>query len=570
MRAVFCSTSKPVSAPVLPTPRTVRDLLRDRAHDDATALLFEDERWSWREHVQASLDRAALLLALHRELAPAAPFHLGVLLDNVPEYSFLLGAAAFAGAAVVGINPTRRGAELERDIRHTDCGVIVTEERYLPLLEGLDTGVPSERVFVIDTPAWRAAVGKHAGAVDPGVALDPLAPYLLIFTSGTTGQPKAALCSQQRLAFIGWNICTNRGVAPGAVCYQAMPLFHSNQLMAGWVPALYCGATLAMRRKFSASGFLPDVRKYGVTFFNYVGKPLTYVLATPEQPDDASNTLKLAFGNEAAEHDLERFARRFGCKVADAYGSTEGSVSIQRVPDQPAGALGMGQPGTVILDPETGTEKPPARFDAHGKLVNADECIGEIANVQSAASFEGYYKNPEADSARVRAGVYWTGDLGYRDNEGFLYFAGRDFDWLRVDGENFAAAPIERILVRHAPVELAAVYAVPDAEVGDQCMAALTLRPGASFDAVAFAAFLAAQRDLGTKHAPRYVRIAKELPGTQTHKILKRVLRRERWECADPVWLREADARYRRIAADDVAALRARFRARGREAVLEA
>ncbi len=558
-----------MSVPVLPMPRTVRDLLRDRAHDDATALRFEDERWSWREHVAASLDRAALLLALRRELPSGAPFHVGVLLDNVPEYSFLLGAAAFAGAAVVGINPTRRGAELERDVCHTDCGVIVTEERYLPLLDDLATGVSREHLLVIDTPAWRAAVGKHGGATDPGVALDPLAPYLLIFTSGTTGQPKAALCSQQRLAAIGWNICTNRGVGRDDVCYQAMPMFHSNQLMAGWVPALTAGATLALRRKFSASGFLPDVRKYGVTFFNYVGKPLTYVLATPEQPDDAHNTLKLAFGNEGAEHDLERFARRFGCKVADAYGSTEGSVSIQRIPDQPAGALGMGQPGTVIFDPESGTEKPPARFDADGKLVNADACIGEIANVQSASSFEGYYKNPEADAARVHAGVYWTGDLGYRDEQGFLYFAGRDFDWLRVDGENFAAAPLERILVRFAPVELAAVYAVPDAEIGDQCMAALTLRSGAAFDPAAFARFLAVQRDLGTKQAPRYVRIAQELPGTQTHKILKRVLRRERWECADLVWLREAGGSYRPIDSADVAAIRARFRARGREAALE-
>jgi fatty-acyl-CoA synthase len=556
------------AAPPQP-PRTVRDLLRERAQDDAVGLRFEGQSWTWRAHVAASLERAALLLALRGALAPGAPLHVGVLLDNVPEYSFWLGAAAFAGRAVVGINPTRRGAELARDIRHTDCALIVTEERHAPLLEGLDTGVPEERVFVIESEAWRAALAKHAGAGDPDVALDPLAPYLLIFTSGTTGQPKAALCSQQRLAFIGWNLCTRRGITRGDVCYQAMPLFHSNQLMAGWAPAVHSGATMVFRRRFSASGFLPDVRRYGVTFFNYVGKPLTYILATPERPDDADNTLKLAFGNEAAEHDLERFAKRFGCEVSDAYGSTEGSVAIQRVPGQPAGALGMGQPGTVILDPDTGKEKPLARFDAYGRLLNADECIGEIANVQSAPTFEGYWKNPEANAARVRAGTYWTGDLGYRDEQGFLYFAGRDFDWLRVDGENFAAAPVERILARHEAVELAAVYAVPDPEVGDQCMAALTLRPGAAFDPAVFAGFLAAQRDLGTKQAPRYVRVAEKLPSTESNKILKRVLRRERWECADPVWLRTADGGYRRLSPSDVAEIRARFRARGREAVLD-
>ena len=556
-------------APEAPAPATVRDLLRERAAEERTALRFEDQGWSWREHVQLALDRAAWLLAERETLAAGAPFHVGILLENVPEYSFLLGAAAFAGACVVGINPTRRGAELARDIRHTDCAWIATEARHLALLDGLDTGVPPERVFAVDTPAWREALAPHAGASDPDAPLDPLAPYLLIFTSGTTGPPKAAICSQQRLAGIGWQIASNRGIGRRDVCYQAMPMFHSNQLMAGWIPAVTSGATMVLRRRFSASGFLPDVRKYGITFFNYVGKPLTYVLATPERPDDADNTLVLAFGNEGAPHDLERFAKRFGCQVSDAYGSTEGAVAIQRVPDMPAGALGVGQRGTVILDPETGAERPPARFDANGRLLNPDGCIGEIANRQSAATFEGYWENPEANAARVRDGVYWTGDLGYRDEQGFLYFAGRDFDWLRVDGENFAAAPVERILARFEPAELAAVYAVPDPEVGDQGMAALTLRPGAAFDPDAFRRFLAAQPDLGTKQAPRYVRIAQALPSTETHKILKRVLRRERWECADPVFVRESDGSYRRLGAGDVAALRARFRARGRESALD-
>jgi fatty-acyl-CoA synthase len=391
----------------------------------------------------------------------------------------------------------------------------------------------------------------------------------LIFTSGTTGQPKAAICSQLRLGGIARTLSTMRGLAAGDVSYQVMPLFHSNALMAGWAPSVWCGATMVLRRKFSASGFLPDVRKYGVTYFNYVGKPLTYVLATPEQPDDADNSLRLAFGNEGADHDLERFAKRFGCQVLDSYGSTEGAVSIARVPGMPRGSLGLGAPGTVILNAETGQETPVARFDAAGKLINADEAIGEIANVQSAATFEGYYKNDEANAARIRNKIYWTGDLGYRDEKGFLYFAGRDYDWLRVDGENFAAAPVERILTRHPDVALAAVYGVPDEEVGDALMVALALRPGASFDPAAFAAFLAQQADLGTKQSPRYVRISVELPQTQTNKILKRELRKQRWECADPVWLRTKSG-YARLTSDDIAEIRGRFRARGRENALDA
>jgi fatty-acyl-CoA synthase len=543
----------------------MRALFRARADDDGAAVLFEDERVSWRQHVQASLDRASWLLANK----PAdGPFHVGVLLDNVPEFSYLLGAAAFAGATIVGINPTRRGAEFERDVQHTGCAVLVTEPRYQADLVDLDLGPAANALHVVGSPEWSATLAPHAGATDPNVELDPAAPYLLIFTSGTTGHPKAAICSQARIAVIAENLRERWALTPDDVAYCSMPMFHSNQLMAGWSPTLAAGATLALRRKFSASGFLPDVRKFGVTYMNYVGKPLTYILATPEASDDSDNTLRVAFGNEGAEHDLERFAKRFGCVVLDSYGSTEGSVSIGRTPETPKGALGVGVPGTQILDPETGNECPPAEFDANGRLTNSEACIGEIANRQTAFTFEGYYNNDEANSARIRDGVYWTGDLGYRDSDGFLYFAGRDFDWLRVDGENFAAAPVERILTRHPAVSLAAVYGVPDEEVGDQVMAALILEPGARFEPHGFAAFLADQGDLGTKCAPRYVRVARELPSTETNKILKRVLRRERWECADETWLRVADS-YRPLTSEDVGEIRARFVAREREAVLD-
>jgi fatty-acyl-CoA synthase len=327
------------------------------------------------------------------------------------------------------------------------------------------------------------------------------------------------------------------------VCYLSMPLFHSNALMAGWGPALAAGSAVALPSggRFSASGFLPDVRQFGATYFNYVGKPLAYVLATPEQADDADNPLVRAFGNEGGRDDVERFAARFGCAVTDAYGSTEGGATVSRAPDTPPGALGRAPEGTVVLDPATGEECPPARFDEGGRLLNAAGAIGELVSRAGGAGFEGYWHNDEAEQARLRQGWYWTGDLAYRDEDGFFYFAGRDHDWLRVDGENFAAAPVERILARHPDVVLAAVYPVPDTIVGDQTMAALELRPGApAFDPASFGSFLAAQGDLGTKWAPRYVRLCPALPVTATNKVVKRALRAERWRTADPVWWRPA------------------------------
>lgn len=548
---------------------TIARLLLARAEDETTGLRFEDQSWTYAELVRACQQRADLLLSLRQP----GPFHVGVLLDNVPEFPMWLGAAALTGATVVGINPTRRGRELARDVTHTDCQLIVTEDRHRPLLEGLELGpaTRSERVLVVDSSDYADAIAQHGAAAPPDVQVAPSDLFLLLFTSGTTGAPKACLVSQGRLASIGIHVAKNFGLGPADVCYEAMPMFHSNALMAGWAPALAGGATVALRRRFSASGFLPDVRRFGVTFFNYVGKPLSYILATPEQPDDADNPLKIVFGNEAADLDIERFAARFGCRVIDNYGSTEGGAVVQRTPDMPAGSLGAAPAGTVVLDPETGRECPPARFDEHGRLLNPKEAIGELVNKLGGGGFEGYWKNDEANAARVRGSMYWTGDLVYRDESGFFYFAGRDFDWLRVDGENFAAAPVERVLARHPDVVLVVVYAVPDVDVGDQVMAAVELRPGATFDPVAWSDFLARQPDLGTKSAPRYVRVTPHLPLTETAKVLKRALRAERWECTDPVWWRpERAGPYRLMTPADVAGLQQAFEARGRVNVLQA
>lgn len=547
---------------------TMLDLLRARAEDDAPALFFEDRQWSWREYYAACCARAQAFLAWREQADHSGPFHVGVLLENVPEYLFLSGAAVLSGATLVGINPTRRGAGLERDIRHTDCQMLITEDRHAELLEGLDFGIPEALQFDVASARWRESLAPFEGADAPEIEADPNAVYMLIFTSGTTGEPKAALCSSARTAFSGQILAQMRGLTSEDRGYLVMPLFHSNAHMAGVAPIMAAGGSWAMRRKFSASGFLPDVRRYGVTYFNYVGKPLTYILATEPAPDDADNPLRVAFGNEGAEHDLARFADRFGCEVIDAYGSTEGGIAISRTPDTPPGALGVAPPGTLVLDPDTREECPPARFADDGRLLNSDEAIGEIANTESARQFEGYWRNDEANEERTRDGIYWSGDLGYRDAAGFFYFAGRNMDWLRVDGENIAAGPIERILCRFEAVALAAVYAVPNADVGDDCMASLILRSGAEFDPEAFGRFLSNQSDLGTKMAPRYVRVAQTLPSTETNKILKRVLRDERWECADPIWLRDGDA-YRPLTQADVASIRAAFEARGRGGELD-
>jgi fatty-acyl-CoA synthase len=523
------------------------------AHADAprTAMRFEDQRWSWPEYVAGCAQRAALLA--DRLPAGAEP-HVGVLLENTPEYAFWLGAAILSGATVVGINHTRRGGELARDVRHADCAFVVTDSSLASLTDGLDLGVTHDRVLISDSRAYADLLAPYAGAPVPTLDLDPARLLLLLFTSGTSGTPKAVRCTQGRLAGISLAVTQMFSLTAEDVCYIAMPMFHSNALMAGWGPSVAAGATAALRQRFSASGFLPDVRTFGATYANYVGKPLSYVLATPEQPDDADNPLVRVFGNEGAEADLRRFEARFGCVVTDSYGSTEGGASVRRVPDMPPGAFGFLSEGLSVRDQDTGAVCPRAEHDANGRLLNGDAAVGELVNEQGGSAFEGYWKDDDATAARVRDGAYWTGDLVYADADGFLWFAGRTDDWLRVDGENIAAAPIERMLARHPDVLLSAVYAVPDPVTGDQLMAALWLHDGARFDPDAFAAFLTAQPDLATTWLPRFVRVG-ELPMTPTGKVLKRQLRAERWHDDDVWWRPGRDATYLLLPADERARL---------------
>jgi len=553
------SAPAPGEAP-MPAPNAAA-LLRRNATDstirDRPALKFEDRMWTHAEYVAESTRWANLFLA--RQPADRA-LHVGVLLDNIPEYLFALGGAALSGSAVVGLNHTRRGEHLLRDIEHTHVGLIVTEPGHEALLEPIADDLPPALVV---GPDLDAALAEHRQD-DPGLDPEPDTVWGLIFTSGTSDAPKAVICTQRRFMVTGNRMGIIMGVAPDDVGYVCMPLFHSNALMVGWAPSIVYGAAVGLGRRFSASRWLGDVRGYGATWFNYTGKPLAYLLATPERPGDADNPLRVAFGNEGSPEIVDAFARRFDVEVIDAYGATEGGVAVNRDAEERPGALGEADAAVKVVD-EDGNELPPARIEpATGRVLNAEECVGEIVNTAGLGPFEGYYNNPEANERTTRFGWYWTGDLGYLDVDRYLYFAGRTADWIRVDGENFLAAPIEAALARHPDVVLAAVYGVPDDEAGDQVMAGLVLGDVGAFDPAGFAQWLDAQADVGPKWRPRYVRILRDPPTTGTNKIVKRALVHQKWRAdltaGDPVFVRlRDDDDYRSFTDDDERALHDSF-----------
>ena len=504
---------------------TVQQLLRTRIGDSTPAVKYGDRVWSWREHLADASAAASALIGI---ADPERPLHVGALLGNTPEMLTAMAAAALGGYVLCGINETRRGAALAKDIVRADCQILLTDPAHRALLDGLE--LPGVRVLDIPPQAGGAPTTEEwsglLAAAGPLVAhreVNAGDTFMMIFTSGTSGEPKAVQVTHLTVIFAGSTLIERFDVESSGVCYLSMPLFHSNALLAGWSVAVGSGAAM-VPATFSASGLLSDLRRYSATYMNYVGKPLAYVLATPEQPDDGDNPLRVAFGNEASDRDIAEFSRRFDCTVWDGFGSTEGAIIITREDGCPPGSLGRGFPGVSIYNPDTLAECQVASFDDDGALTNADEAIGELVNTSGAGLFAGYYNDKDATDARLRHDMFWSGDLAYRDAEGWIYFAGRSGDWLRVDGENMTTAPIERILQRLAAVSQVAVYAVPDEQVGDQVMAALVLADDAELTPGEFGEFLAGQPDLSPKAWPRHVWITESLPTTATNKILKREL----------------------------------------------
>jgi len=553
-------------------------LLRRNAREfgDVVAIKFGDRQWTHAEYFDESCRFAALFLD---RLPAHAPRHVAVLLDNTPDYLFAFGGAALIGGAIVGLNHTRRGEHLLRDVLHTHCGLVLAEPRHEPLLAPIAPRLPpvvcSERFA--EPGEVRATLGvsladalaPYSEAADPGIDPDVDSIWALIFTSGTSEAPKAVICSQRRLLVTGKRMAMIMDLRPDDVGYVCMPLFHSSAVQVGWAPSIVTPCTVALARRFSASGWLGDVRHYRATYSNYTGKPLAYLLAQPERSDDADNMLRVAFGNEGSPEVVDGFARRFGLEVIDAYGATEGGVAVNRDPSAPSGALGLAPDHVRVVD-EDGNEKPRASIDERGRVLNAQDSVGEIVNTQGVGPFEGYYNNEAATAKTTRFGWYWSGDLGYKDARGFLYFAGRNADWIRVDGENFPAGPIEELLRKAPGVVLAAVYGVPDDQAGDQVMAGVVVTDEATFDLDEFARWLDQQGAIGPKWRPRYVRILRDPPTTGTNKIVKRTLVHQKFRHdrtgGDPCFVRaRGDELFCPFTESDEAALHESFVRYGRE-----
>ena len=593
------------AAPEFDVPMTLGAQLDARAaHRDVAdrpAVRHVDRVWTYRQLRDESVRVAHFLRGRLGRCDASRPGHVAMILENHPELLSLLAGCGYAGATLFGVNTGLRGETLIGVLDQSRARVLVVDERLEPevaRISGKLAHIAPENVLVVRTGSdglpgasdWAECLAREVG--EPGSSLDapsvdvkPDDNLMVIYTSGTTGLPKGINNNHLKLLLIGATVAGRMELGPEDVGYACMPLFHSNATFLGFQPIFHACGTLSMRERFSATGFLPDVLRYGVSFWNYVGEPVHYILgaidreyggdeerilaAVAGHPD---NRLRYALGNGAAPPDIDRFMRWFGLEdMFELYGSTEAAISTFRTKGDPRGSVGRIQdPAVKILD-EQGRECLPAEIGPDGRIANYGEAVGEICRVAEDTSlFQGYFDNPDANRAKHRAGVYRSGDLGHvliHRDERFLFFDGRSDDWIRKDGENFSAAQVARILQEHPDIVLAAAYGVPCTVSDELVMVALKLRPGVDFDPKAFFEFCEEQVSHGgmdRKWIPDFLRIVDDFEYTRTQKVLVRNLKAAHFDRRrlpdEPIYFRlRGDASFRPFGAGDYASLRGEF-----------
>jgi len=515
-------------------------------------LRFEGRVYSYGD-ANAIVNRYAAVLARHG----AGPGKVvGVLAENRPATVFVTIAAVKLGAAAGMLNHNQRGDVLAHSLKLLDSVVLVAGAECADALASLPEGTqPAPAVLGLARDGQRLGdrpdideLAAGESPANPRACADVPAKStaFYIFTSGTTGLPKASKMSHFRwikgMAGLG-----QLGVRPRGddVLYCCLPLYHNSALTVSLSSVLGAGATFALSRKFSATRFWADVRHYDATAFCYIGELCRYLLNQPEQPDDRDNKVRVIVGNGLRPEIWHQFKSRFGiARIAEFYGASECNIAFVNAfnVDETAGFCPL--PYAVVTYDQA--EGKPLR-GADGKLtrVGAGEVGLLISKVTSRAPFDGYTDDAASEKKLIRnafdEGDVWfdTGDLVRHQGFRHVSFVDRLGDTFRWKGENVATTEVEAALTAHPSIEGAVVYGVtvPGAD-GRAGMAAVKLREGESFDGAGVAKHLFDQ--LPTYTVPLFVRLVDQLETTSTFKSRKVELQDEAYDASrvtDPLYV---------------------------------
>ena len=522
-------------------------------YPERTAIIFEDDRISWRE-LNARANRYA---ASFRQLGLRRGDTVSLMMENRSAFIVMIVALNKLGVTVALLNTNLSGHPLAHCIEITGSRMCVCGEERLQAMadvrqEAALAGI-EQYLFVADSgtercPEWAVDLDELAAREDSAnppqtgeVTLGDTAMY--IFTSGTTGLPKAAVLSNRR-----YLMTAALSYQAGLRCdvndciYLCLPLYHGTGMFLGVGAAFCTGATMFIRRKFSASNFLPEVRAHGVTCFIYIGELCRYLLHTPEQPDDFRNPLATMMGNGLRPDIWLQFKERFGIsRVSEFYGSSEGNVGFLNLLNKDCTVGATTLPVALV---QYDVDRDEILRDASGHCVKV--ASGEpgllLGKITPQTQFEGY-TSKEATEKKILRNVFkqgdaWfnTGDLMRTIDVGFAMgiphyqFVDRVGDTFRWKSENVSTNEVGEIINSHPQIRFCNVYGVeiPRAD-GRAGMAALALADGvADLDLDSFSAHV--NKFLPGYARPVFLRIQRELDTTGTFKLVKGELRKQAYD----------------------------------------
>jgi crotonobetaine/carnitine-CoA ligase len=499
---------------------TLGRLLEEKAwkNKGKTFLLFENESVTFDQFNEMANRVANSLL----DLGIRKGEKVAIMLPNCPDYLYLWFGIAKMGGVMVPINVSWKGELLNYILNHSDSETVVVEESLFSQIEEILGTCPKIRRIFIRSGEGRPPKGGHhlkelfeAPSDEPQISLTPHDPFEIMYTSGTTGRSKGVVRWPEYIILRGLRTVRYMGYGEEDTLYTCLPLYHGNAQNLTAMPALLANARLALGKRFSASNFWNDTRRYGATVFNFVGTIIPMLYKQEPKSNDADNPVRLARGGGIPPKIWKDFEKRFNLTLVETYGTTEGG-SIWNMPGGKVGSIGKAPyfNEARIVD-EADQELPLGKI---GELIIRPRDLEE--------KWVEYYKEPEATKEKFSGGWYRTGDLAYQDEEGWFFFVGRKKDVIRRRGENISAAEVELVIMSHPNVLECACFGVPS-ELGEEdVMVCVVPKPGMSLSPQELSSFC--ENRMAYFMIPRYMEFAERLPKTPTERIEKYKLKATR------------------------------------------
>ncbi len=506
--------------------RTIGQILSDRARETPDYL--------YARFGEQAIDFATLNARANRfanalvEAGIGPDDRVALMLPNHPDYFTAFLALLKLGVCQVPVNVHLKGEGLAYLLGHAAPRAVILDERYadamLPVLRAQRPPLVVWRGAAVAVDGTRCvdfdALAGHANGAEPPFAGRPDTMVSIMYTSGTTGLPKGVMVTDRMLRVAARASARLAEIRPGDVFHVWEPLYHIGGVEV-MVLALMEPVTLAMVERFSVSQFWSQVRHYGCTHIHFLGGVLAMLLKEPPRPTDRDHKVRIAWGGGCPVTVWRAFEQRFGVQIRECYGMTEcSSFTTQNLTDK-LGSVGRPLPffEVRIADENGGPLGPNQR----GEIWVKEKVPGLIT--------PGYFRNPEATAAATREGWFLTGDLGYFDEEGDYFYAGRKKDSIRRRGENIASYEVERLINEHPAVAESGIVGVGN-ELGDEDIKAfLRLKPGARLDPLDFIKWCEAR--MAYFQVPRFVAFIDAFPKTPSERIRKDALPRDTDNCFD-------------------------------------